>query len=397
MRVLVLAPSFHPVIGGAETYAYQLARGLTGRGHQVCVVTDLPHGMPVEQAGEHQPPGVRVVRLHSYRGTMFDASLLPWEQMTFGLAPGIVEVVDEFRPDLVLSNSIDTAYSAVAVSLQYDLPWAAAFHEQSPELDPLGTGRLALVYGRMRPDLVLAGSEFYAGRARRWGDPGRVSVIHHGVELPDPLDPGARAAIRARYGAGPGDVLVVCAGRLKRRKGMVELVRAVARAGEHGVTLRLVIAGTVNSASQDYADLLDAEIDRLGLRSRATIDQTVRITEVTTLLAAADIVAQPSFEEGLGLAVLEAMAVATPVLTTDIEGTREIVFDPEVAVVVKPGDVAAIAEQLAALARDPGRRDRLGARGRAHVAEHFSMAHMIDRTEAALSALSTRRPAGARR
>jgi glycosyltransferase involved in cell wall biosynthesis len=384
MKILMLGPSYHPLIGGAETYAYVLGTQLAARGHRIRVATDLPHGMPADQAVGHQPPGVEVTRLWEYRASIFDESRLPWEQLAFGLAPELARIVDDFEPDLILSNSLDTAFSAATIGLHYRRPWVSVFHEQAPEREPLGRGRLQLVYERLRPDLVIAGSEFYAARARQWGAADRVVMIHHGVETDHDLDPADVAQVRRRYRVSADETLVVCVGRLKARKGMVELVQAVRRVRQAGLPARLVIAGTVNSASRQYADRLAGTIDDLGLAGVVDIDQSVSITEVPYLLAAADIVAQPSYEEGLGLAILEAMAIGTPVVATDIDGVREIVADTDAVAVVAAGDVSALARELSMLMKDEQLRADRGAAGRVHVLRRFSVERMISDTEKAL-------------
>jgi glycosyltransferase involved in cell wall biosynthesis len=101
-------------------------------------------------------------------------------------------------------------------------------------------------------------------------------------------------------------------------------------------------------------------------------------------MAAADIVAQPSIAEGLGLAVIEAMASGKAVLTTDIPGIREITIEEDVAVIVPAGDDRALAEALISLIDSEDLRNRLGQRARLHVEHKFSRSRMIEQTEAAL-------------
>ena len=199
--------------------------------------------------------------------------------------------------------------------------------------------------------------------------------------------------VRARYGVAEGELLVACVGRLKARKGMIELVQAVADVRRRHANVRAVIAGSVSSASRDYASSLSAAISALGLGDVVTVDEHVDVTEVPVLIAAADIVAQPSHEEGLGLAALEAMAAGKPTIVTDVVGFREILTSPDISAVVAAHDVAALSGALATLVGDPDRRTRLGARGREHVQRNFSLDTMISRIEAELAGLSGSRKA----
>lgn len=392
MRTLILASSFHPVVGGAETYVYEIARGLADAGHPTTVVTDLPRQALPGYTPPDDPPGVTVRRLYRFHELLADPSKIYWEQMAHGLHPEILACAEEARPEVVLTNSLDTAVPGKTLALALGIPWAAAFHEQEPESEPLGQGRLKLVYDVLAPDLVLAGSEFYAERARRWGSGDRTLVVHHGVDT-DRFRPGLDAsAARERYGIPLDALLTVCAGRLKPRKGQLETLRAFAALHERAPHARLLLVGSVNSASREYSESLEAEVDRLGLRAVVRIDRSLTFDRMPEVLAAADIVAQPSHAEGLGLSVLEAMSSGRATVTTDVPGIREILGPPGVAEVVPPGEVAPLAAALIRLAADRGLRASLGRRAREHVQRCFSRRRMVADTTAALRALTTRPP-----
>ncbi len=386
MRVALLTSSFDPVIGGAETYALNLAEGLTASGHQVMVLTDTPHGME-PRAADPRPRPYQVARLWRYRDRLFDRQKLPWEEMAFSLAAELKAHVDAFQPDVLVSNSLDAAFQAAMIRRATPgLAWAAAFHEHAPEDEPFGDGRMAVVYGDLRPDAVLAGSRFYAERARKYGSAETVHLIHHGVPMPD-IDARTTAAWRARYRLSDRDLMIACVGRLKARKGMMELIEAFASLAPRERKLRLVIAGTVSSASQEYADRLKSLAEGLGSADLISFDETVVAEEVPALFSAADLVAQPSHEEGLGLAVLEGMAACRPVVTTRVKGINEIVTREDVAVQVEARDVQGLAAALDRMLADPGLRKNYAEAGHAHVRENFSLPVMVRRTAEVLASL----------
>ena len=384
MRVGLLTASFDPVIGGAETYALNVADGLSSLGHDVLVVTDTPHGVEdVAPDPIHRPFEVR--RLFRYRQRLFDRQKLPWEEMAFSLSAEIKDALDRSRPDVLMSNSLDTAFQASVIRRAMALPWVATFHEHAPELEPFGDGRMATVYGDLRPDAVIAGSEFYAARARRWGPSSAVHLVHHGVPMVvTTVDD--RHRWRLRYGLTDEQRLIVCVGRLKERKGIRELLAAFSALRPRERNLRLVVAGTVSSASAAYFDSLRRRRAELGYEDLVTFDETVVADQIPFLMAAADIVAQPSYEEGLGLAVLEAMAARRPVVTTRVPGINEIVTRPGLALQVEAGDVDALAEALDRLIDDPALRLRLGRDGHDHVESAFSLEAMAFATADVLAA-----------
>jgi len=101
---------------------------------------------------------------------------------------------------------------------------------------------------------------------------------------------------------------------------------------------------------------------------------------VAACLAAADVVALPSLQEGLGVAALEAMAAGRPVVASRVGGLTEAVVHEETGLLVPPGDPTALATALVRLARDPGLRARLGAAGRARVLARYTAARMAEGT-----------------
>lgn len=376
----MITASFHPVIGGAETYAYAISSALRDRGHEVTVVTDHPGTGTDPTVGD--PPGVSVHRLTGHRTLLADPSKIFWEQMAYGLFPEIAEIADRADPQVVLTNSLDTAVLGKTVALDREIPWVATSHEQAPEREPMGTGRLRLVYEVLAPDLVLAGSDFYAMRARAYG--ARCAIVYHGVDC-DRFRPGPeREPTRRRYGVAGYESLVVCSGRLKERKGIREAVEAVAMVRAKVPDVRLLVVGGVSSASLEYAEKLEERIRRPDLAGAVQIDRSVSYDEMPAVLAAADIVVQPSLEEGLGLAVLEAMSTQRPVVTTDIPGTREILTTDGIAGVVVPRDVPGLAAALRRFLDFPEVAAATARRARNHVIDTFSWRRMAEQTETLL-------------
>ena len=105
--------------------------------------------------------------------------------------------------------------------------------------------------------------------------------------------------------------------------------------------------------------------------------------DVLSLIAAAGAVCLPSEAEALPMSVLEAMALARPVVATDVGGTRDQVVDGETGYLVPAGDGAAITRALLALATDREQAERMGAAGRERQRERFGGERMVDGYERA--------------
>ena len=196
--------------------------------------------------------------------------------------------------------------------------------------------------------------------------PERITVIERGRDperLGVPSDE-RRARARGRLGLRADDVVVACVGRQEFQKGqrfLVEALRALAP-DERPI---LLLAGRDGQASPEIrgaaAGLLD-HVRILGHRE-----------DVPEILAAADVFAFPSLWEGLGGALIEAMALGLPILASDIPAVREVVEEGENAMLVKPADPAALASGLRALSGDVTLRTSFGERSRSIFLSRFTL------------------------
>ena len=375
MKVLVLASLYYPMTGGAETYIRLLAEGLAAQGHKVAVITDGSR-LPGEQAHETLG-GVEVIRLRDFAGELDREDKVRWRRMQYAV---LEEIADRLPwvPDLLHVNSHETLVLGSMIALEYDVPLVASLHEQKPDLLAFGRGRCKLAYSTLPVDAYLAGSAFYHRRAVAFGAPeDRLTLIYHGVELPD-LSPQARERGRRRFGVAEGVPLVVCAARLDPRKGQDDLIPAFARVREQVPDARLILAGRV--ADYPYAQRVGALIESRGLARSVDVVEDLTDGDMPDVMAAADVVAQPSLEEGLGLAAIEAMSWSRPVVACDVVGLEEI-FTHEVDGLLTPAkDPERLSEALLRLLLDPGLAARLGAAARQTVIKRFSQAAMVHET-----------------
>ena len=199
--------------------------------------------------------------------------------------------------------------------------------------------------------------------------PEKTVVIPNGIDA-EAFEPGReREAVRAELGYGEEEFVVGTIGRLTEQKGHVHLLEAVARLVKSRPEVRAFIVG--------YGPLesaLQMRIEALGLGER------VRLlgyrTDVARLLAAMDVFALPSLWEGMSNALLEAMAMALPVVATRVDGNVDLVKNGETGILVDRGDEVALADAIATFADDPVRARKMGRAGRERVEREFS----LDRT-----------------
>src|SRR5213082_2301932 len=95
--------------------------------------------------------------------------------------------------------------------------------------------------------------------------------------------------------------------------------------------------------------------------------------DVADFYGAIDVLLLPSANEGTPVSVIEALAAERPAVATRVGGVPDVVRDGIDGFLVDVGDAEAIADRLAELARDPQRRARMGAEGRARVLERYAV------------------------
>jgi glycosyltransferase involved in cell wall biosynthesis len=176
----------------------------------------------------------------------------------------------------------------------------------------------------------------------------------------------ARREARARLGLDPTAFVVVGLGRLVPIKGFDFLVRALPAVVEQIPSARVLLVGEGAERPR-----LEALARSLGVAER--LGMLGGVFDVTTRLAAADVLAVPSRNEGMGRVIVEAMALGIPVVATAVGGVPDVVADGESGRLVGPGDVDALATALVELGRDEALRGKLGEAAQAR-AESFSSA-----------------------
>lgn len=240
------------------------------------------------------------------------------------------------------------------------------------------------LYGRGAVDGVAAISAAVADAlARAAIARERITVIPSGVDCVHFRPPSAdeRAQARAALNLVDADRAVGAVGALEPRKGHRYLLEAIALLGERaGVAVSPRERGMVAILAGDGSlrDSLAAEIRRLGLGG--AVRMVGRVADARAILWALDIFAMPSLSEGLGVALLEAMACGLPVVASRVGGIVDAVDDGRTGMLVGPGDAQMLADALAQMSVAAQARLAMGAAARTAAVEHFSMAAMARRT-----------------
>jgi glycosyltransferase involved in cell wall biosynthesis len=205
--------------------------------------------------------------------------------------------------------------------------------------------------------------------------PEKIITIYNGIPL-NRLP--TRQEGRARMGEGlniPATAIVLTTvARLHPQKGHADLARLIPGILEKSPDCHFVWIG-----DGEEKDKLFALVNQLGIASH--VHFTGSRSDIPYWLAGTDVFVFPSQWEGLGIALLEAMAAGLPVVATAVGGVREVVVDGQTGFLVPAQDPSSLVNALLQLANDPGLRTRMGQAGQRRVREHFSLEAMVRQTE----------------
>jgi glycosyltransferase involved in cell wall biosynthesis len=221
-------------------------------------------------------------------------------------------------------------------------------------------------------DAVASDYTKHVGSLGAWG---RMNVIYNGIDV-QRVSRVARdldhAAVRAKWGWVPGELAILSVGHLKQQKNYSYLVDTVTRLRADGIPARAVVIGGGGEATRLRAHGGDL-VHFVGSAPRE---------EVWKAVAACDVYVQPSHFEGFGLAILEAMALARPVVATKVDGVVELVQDGQTGLLVPLDDVNAFAAAIRRVAYEPGLAARLGSAAKTRALAHFGLESWVARTAA---------------
>ncbi|MCA3363245.1 MAG: glycosyltransferase family 4 protein [Roseomonas sp.] len=272
---------------------------------------------------------------------------------------------------LIHARSRAPAWSALMAARRAGLPFVTTYHGAYNEGFP---GKRFYNSVMARGDRVIAISHFIADliRARHGVAEARLRVIPRGVD-PRRFDPALvsaerREKLRAAWGLPEGPPIIMLPARVTRWKGQMVLVEAMARVP--GDSLALLV-GDAEERPAFKGELL-ARIESLGLKDRVRL--VGHANDMPAALMLADVVVHASTDaEAFGRTVIEAQAMARPVIASDLGAPRETVAEGITGWRIPPGDTAALAEAISkALALPPAERAALGARARAAVLSGYT-------------------------
>jgi glycosyltransferase involved in cell wall biosynthesis len=393
MRVLMLAQSFAPVVGGEERVVEDLTTELVRRGHHVAIATLEPPGSLPEETGGARIHGLtstsyRIPALH--RDTeRRHAPPLPDPDATLGLR----RLIAEERPDVVHAHNW-IVHSYLPLARWSDAALVLSLHDYGllcatkrllrKGVPCSGPGPLKCVacasrhYGPLKGTLTAAGTRARESTVRRHVDLFLPvsSMVQRLCRLPESdsrVTPNFIRALPAAPSADerldrlPDEPFILYFGDITEDKGAWNLAEVYKTLDSPPPLVLIGRCYLKEVAEQDGVHVLGAWPHEL-------VIEAVRRSMFT--------VAPSIWPEPFGLVALEAAAAGKAVVASEIGGLTDIVVDGETGILVHPGDRDALRDAMSRLIGDAPLRERMGAAGTERAAE-FAPDVLVPRVESA--------------
>ncbi|OOG80910.1 glycosyl transferase family 1 [Hydrogenophaga sp. A37] len=408
MRVLMISEHASPLAlagstdaGGQNIYVDNIARQLAADGHHVDVLTrrddpGLPAVVPFARGArvwhvDAGPPNQ--VPKEKLMDCMPDFAAKAW-RMLRAQAPY----------DVIHANFFMSGWVGLQLRARLRAPLVTTFHAlglvrraHQGAADEFPPARIAI-----EQQLVASSDRVIAECPQDRHDlqhlygavPRRIRLVPCGVDTQQ-FRPGARQEARQRLGLQHDEFIVLQLGRLVPRKGIDNVIQAMALVPAE-VPARLVVVG---GGSEQPDPAITPEIGRLqavaasaGVAHRVTFVGRRGRDALRDWYVAADVFVTTPWYEPFGITPLEAMACGTPVIGSDVGGVRYTVQDGITGFLVPPKDPAAVAERLMTLQRQPLLARALGHAGVARVQAAFTWDHVARQLAGVYAQLQVARP-----
>jgi glycosyltransferase involved in cell wall biosynthesis len=194
----------------------------------------------------------------------------------------------------------------------------------------------------------------------------KTTVIHNCVDL-EKIKNHDKNIIKSRYGIESGETILTNIGYFNEQKGQVYLLECLKTVLKYKSDVRLIIVGW-----GPLEERLKRATNDLDLDKYVIFPGRLRHNEVFEVLSITDIFVLSSLWEGFGIVLAEAMASSVPVVSTDTDGSREVIEAGRTGIVVPPKNPNVLANAIIELLDDPGKRKKMGELGRRRVEKLFN-------------------------
>jgi glycosyltransferase involved in cell wall biosynthesis len=373
MRIMHISTRL--ILGGSQENTVLSCEGQADDGHDVALVYGPiygPEGSMLERVRAHG-------RIETTETPRLVRELAPWKDCR--CVRDLRKIIRAWSPDVVHTHSSKAGI----------VGRIAAWRERVPAVVHTVHGLAFHPYqSRWRNAVYIAAERYAARRCHRIAcvaeamrdralaaDIGRreqYEIVYSGMDVEPYINPGVtREVMRESLGIPPAAFVLGTVARLAELKGHDDLLDALAPLMRERPELMLLWVG-----DGWWRDRLFGRLEDLGLRDRIVCTGLVPPEEVPRLLTAIDVLAHPSYREGLPRTVTQSLLSGHAVIAYDVDGTREVCVDGETGRLLTPGDRDGLRAAVAWMMDHPAERARMGHVGQSRCRERFSARAMVD-------------------
>lgn len=363
MKVLMLSPSYEPILGGTETVVKNLAINLNKIGVETDVMTfNMDRKWEPKWSWEVRKGEFRIYRIPAFNpfrktpnpmGYFFRFHVIP--------TPSFSKIAKEYDI-LHFHDDVDLTFPSIS------------YFVRKPKVFHCHTLRITFNFYKKNvlcrkiflrsSDVYLAVSKSVEKLARELGCKD-VKVLPNGVDTD-----------KFVFSQDKEDNLILFVGRFERRKGIHVLLNSL---NYLETSVNLVMIGP--SSNDEYSKEILSQIEKENRRGKHRVEYlgSVYLNDLVKYYQKSSIFVCPSLSEPFGIVNVEAMSCGTPVIASNIEGIRDIVEDGRNGILVPPNDPIKLAEAIEYLLENEDIRIRLGREGRKKVEREFSWNIIVKR------------------
>ena len=377
MNILFISSYFYPDGGGAENYAYNIAKGLVKRGHEVTVICSSKNGSSYEEFLD----GIRVIRL-KYDFTISTAPIrLP-------LFYEVYRMIKKEKFGIININFHLPYYPDIAafLSKMCKIPSVLTYHNDIVKRETL-TNLIAQIYNYSinkislhAVDLIITPSPYCYNESKYLKNyKNKLIWIPPGVDI-DKYPCKKSYRIHELYNIPSSSKIVLFVGVMSKahtHKGVDYLIRAFKRVLKEINDVYLVLVGR-GDMIPEYRKLCN----ELGISDNVIFTGFVDDKELVEYYCSSDIVVLPSItvQEGFGMVLIEAGACGRPVIGSEIGGIKYVIREGETGLLVPPRNVDALAEAIIKILKDEDLAKKLGKNGRKLVEKNYTWDISVKKT-----------------
>lgn len=384
MRIALVASKFPPTIGGGESIIYNLASELGKRNHEVVVITS------------------KLDNNTNYKSDNFFKIKTVEGFEDFCSGSGNLRKVCEYLYDILYNGSFDIVhvhnFLPMFIISQFRNKLSAkivfTYHNTpNPPQRIMGYFKYfnldeEFAKNIMKSnsyDLLIAGSKFYFDWALNLGaNPDKLHLIYFGIDRSMFKSNLVlkRDAIRDKLGLPKNAFVITFPSRAIKRKGAIETIHAMSILKKTGFIPMLYMPAFYKPFDLDFVKKFYEDVEKLNLSKQIYIpNNIIPYEQMPNVYAMSDLVVVPSYHEGLGLAVLEAMSVGIPVISTNVTGINEILKDKYNGIMIKSKSASGLAKAILNLKSNTNLMKSLSANGKLYVEKNFSSKKIISSIE----------------